>query len=167
MERSAALVLACLLSACGPRQASLESAAAPAQEEEAPAPSEPRPDERVTPAEAVEQSILTLFMMCELGNLEKAAGYVVYRGDDPERRWKSVCTLGTEEESEAVEEVCGAIREMLASSDSYATGAYETETESEGTWHIMEVIFTRGDETQTVIFAFLEIDGVYALGDID
>jgi hypothetical protein len=144
-----------------PPQASVEEVSETAE------PPEPRPAERLTPREGVKRRIEELFGLCEAGDLEKAAGYVVYRGDDPARRWKTVCTLGSEEEREAVAEVCQAISGLLSESDSYEFEDFETEAESEGTWYVWEVAFTRGGEKMDVAFAFLEVEGTYALGDID
>lgn len=165
---AAALVL--LFAGCGcrkqgaqepPPKASIEEVAGPAE------PPEPRPAQRLTPKEGVRKRIEELFCLCEAGDLEKAAGYVVYRGDDPARRWKTACTLGTEEEREVVAEVCQAISGLLSESDSYEFEQFETEAESEGTWYVWKVAFRRGGEKMDVAFAFLEVEGTYALGDID
>ena len=64
----------------------------------------------------------------------------------------------------------GAIRQlarMIGTFDSYTVNSYLTDTESEGTWHVLEVEMEVADESETVMFAFLLIDDVFVLGDVD
>jgi hypothetical protein len=47
-------------------------------------------------------------------------------------------------------------------------GEFSTECESEGVWNIWEVIFIKeNNESYKRYFCFLEINGKYAIGDID
>jgi hypothetical protein len=110
----------------------------------------------------------TLFGFVKESDFKSAAPLIVYRGKDEARKWKTVCDYSQAEEKSQVDKTCSKIRGMMRDLDHQEFGSYLTETESEGTWHIWEVSFFYTDGTdQTVILAFLEINGVMALGDIE
>lgn len=169
-----AVLLAICPAACSSPTTRVESVE-PVAPLEAPAPAPPIPlEEPVASAgrppstsEAVRQRIEELFVLCDAGHLEEAAGYVVYRGQDSTKKWKTVCDASSEECKTAVLGVCNRIGAYLDASESYSFEGYETGEESEGVWHVWEVVFVKGDDRQTAHFAFLMVEGVYALGDID
>jgi len=113
------------------------------------------------------KSLLELFDFCGSGDYEKAAEYIVYRGPDETRKWKSVCDYGNAEEKKQVEGVCGRIKGYLTISDRFELGQFTTEEESEGKWLVWEVIFFAGEKKEKVYFAFLQVGERYAVGDID
>ena len=169
--RMAALLTVLLLAACGAPSTHVE----PVAPLEAPAPAPPNPPEEPGPEpagplaedDAVKQRIEELFMLCKNGDYDEAAGYIVYRGEDELRQWKTVCDYSIEEDRKATHGVCNRVSAALSASDSWEFEDFETEEESEGLWLVWEVVFWKGGQRQVVIFAFLEVEGVYALGDID
>jgi hypothetical protein len=174
MRIPAILPVLCL-AACGAPGTQVEPVA-PLEVEpiEAPAPAPPIPpgepvEAAAPPAvdQAVKQRIEELFGLCKSGSFEEAAGYVVYRGDDPSLKWKTVCDYSTEEGQKAVHGACNRINAYLSAADSWEFEEFEMEQESEGDWLVWEVAFVKGSERKLVYFAFLEVEGVHALGDID
>lgn len=149
-----------------------ETALPPAsQEPEEPKKEPPAPEPETKPSlskdEAVKQAALKLFEHCKNGENDKAAAYIIYRGPDVERKWKSVYRYDVEDEKEQVDEICADIKQQLAASSSYEFTRFETETESEGEWLVWEVEFQMGGSVDKLYFAFLKIRDSYALGDID
>jgi len=49
----------------------------------------------------------------------------------------------------------------------YKVIKYLSETESEGTWHVIFVAYNQRGQEEQAIFAFLKIGDKFALGDID
>jgi hypothetical protein len=128
---------------------------------------EPEPASPLSVDDAVKLRIGELFDLCLNGEFDEAAGYVVYRGEDELRKWKTVYDYDTEEGQKAAHGLCNRINAYLLAADSYEFEDYETEEESEGVWHVWEVVFVKGGDSKVVFFAFLMVEGVYALGDID
>jgi hypothetical protein len=117
--------------------------------------------------ERLKTRLTELFELCQRDDLEAAAAYFVYRGPDKTREWKDVLNSHDAAEREAVESLCRRIKGYLDASDSYQFGAVKVEREREGEWHALEVSFERGDKTEKAIFAFLSVNGHFAIGDID
>jgi hypothetical protein len=117
--------------------------------------------------ERLKTRLTELFDLCQRDDLEAAAAYFVYRGPDKSREWKDVLNSHDAAEREAVESLCRRIKGYLDGSDSYQFGKVKVEREREGEWHALELSFERGDKTEIVIFAFLSINGQFAIGDID
>lgn len=102
------------------------------------------------------------------GTFYRAAPYIVYRGEGSKtRRWKGVANYSNEEEKKGVDEVCFRINSSVNQDKNYRFIRYFTEKESEGTWHIIIVSYTKKGQTKQSAFAFLKIKGRFALGDID
>lgn len=95
------------------------------------------------------------------------AKMVVYRGDDKDRKWKDVCNPLVAEELRQAEGVGQQVKKYLGEDFKYTYKEYVSETESEGTWHVLILKTTYRGEAKDRAFAFLEIKGVFALGDID
>ncbi|MFH1436246.1 MAG: hypothetical protein ABIJ56_11065 [Pseudomonadota bacterium] len=162
----------CCIPGCGGTKKEPAPPASPmetAHEEpkEEPPAGEPETKPPLAKDEAVKQAALKLFEHCKNGENEKAAAYIIYRGPDVERKWKSVYRYDVEAEKEPVDEICADIKQMLAASSSYEFTQFETETESEGEWLVWEVEFQTGGGADKAYFAFLRVRDSYALGDID
>jgi hypothetical protein len=176
MRTIATALAACLLS-CGPPATPVESVECvePVDPISAPAPAPPIPPEDPEPEpasplsaeEAVKLRIGELFDLCEDGEFDRVAGYIVYRGEDDLRKWKTVCDYSTEEGQKAAHGLCNRVNAYLQASDTFEFEDYEIEVESEGEWHVQEVVFAKGGDRKVAYFAFLMVEGVYALGDID
>lgn len=102
----------------------------------------------------------------EIGLFYKAAPYVIYRGKDDKRKWKSFCNYQLEEDKKGVDDVCERINQTINQSG-YTILRYFTEKESEGVWHGLEVEYTRKGKQRKAIFAFLKVGKRFGLGDID
>ena len=119
--------------------------------------------------EAVETRLTRLFDICKSNQFEDAASYFVYRGPDKSREWKDTLHADDPTEKGAAREICRRITGYLDESDSYSFGEVKVERESEGEWHALEVSFQlKGSGgAKKAIFAFLNINGQFAIGDID
>ncbi len=100
-------------------------------------------------------------------NILKASQYIVYRGQDQSRRWKSICTIENEDEMLYVQRVINKIKRAIPHKTKYSITKTDSDTESEGTWYVLHVDCDGKKENRPVQFAFLRIDGKSALGDID
>jgi len=103
----------------------------------------------------------------ELGVFYRAAPYIVYRGDDKTRSWKDVANYRKEDEKKGVDEICLRINGTVNRDTGYKIIKYLTSKESEGTWHVLVVTYLKKGVTKQLAFAFLKINGKFALGDID
>jgi len=122
---------------------------------------------RAAQAETVETRLTELFDICKNDDAEAAAAYFVYRGPDKSREWKDTFHASDKVENAAVGELCRRIKGYLDESEGYLLGEVKVERESEGEWHAIEVSFQKGGEPKKVVFAFLQIKGQFAIGDID
>ena len=103
-----------------------------------------------------------------LGTFYKAAPYIVYRGEDQKRAWKTMSDYSNEYEKKGVDDVCERInRTANQDSTGYTIIKYLTEKESEGTWHVLVVRYKKKGVEKTAAFAFLKIGTRFGLGDID
>lgn len=102
-----------------------------------------------------------------LGIFYKAAPYVVYRGTDKKRAWKTSANYSNAEEKKGVDEICIRINETVNRDKDYQITKYLTERESEGTWHVLMVSYKKNGVEKKAAFAFLKIYNRFALGDID
>ena len=101
------------------------------------------------------------------GAFYEAAPYVIYRGDDKKRKWKDFADYNKADEKLRVDEVCERINRTANQYSTYTIIKYFTETESEGTWHVLMVTYKNKDVKKTSAYAFLKINGRFGLGDID
>jgi hypothetical protein len=104
----------------------------------------------------------------KLGSFYKAAQYIVYRGDDKKRAWKVMSDYTNEYEKKGVDDICERInRTANQDSSGYKIIKYFTEKESEGTWHVLMVLYKKKGVEKTAAYAFLKIGNRFGLGDID
>ena len=66
-----------------------------------------------------------------------------------------------------MDETCLRINETVNRDTAYSITGYITEKESEGTWHVLKVRYTKEAVAREAAFAFLKIGNRYGLGDID
>lgn len=96
------------------------------------------------------------------------AALVVARGDDEDREWKAPADPNRPDERRFVESALESIRTLMeASRGDFEIEGYESEEESEGTWHVLRVRFDTHEMEEHRSFAFLPIGGSFLLGDID
>lgn len=104
----------------------------------------------------------------EQGYFYKAAPYIIYRGENAKRKWKAFCNYKLAEDNQGVNSICERFNRTINQSNSYTILSYFTETESEGTWHGLEVAYTnKKGKQKKIVFAFLKIGKRFGLGDID
>lgn len=126
----------------------------------------------------VVQTLITLLEICKnvdfndpetikSGYFYKAAPYIVYRGEDKSRAWKTIANYAQPEEKAGVDNICEKINRTINQDKHYIIKNYFTETESEGTWHVLMINYLKKDVEKEIAFAFLKIGERFALGDID
>jgi hypothetical protein len=101
------------------------------------------------------------------GMLYKAAQYIIYRGADKKKAWKTFTDYSKAEDKKRVEEVCMRINGTITPDTDYRIVKYSTEKESEGTWHVLMVRYKKDGAEKEAAFAFLKIGKRFGLGDID
>lgn len=127
---------------------------------------------------AVTKVLQALFTICRTvdfadsnvtsqGTFYKAAPYIIYRGDDRKRKWKDFVNYSNADEKLRVNEVCERINRTANQDSSYTIVKYFTETESEGTWHVLMVTYKKKGVEKNTAYAFLKIGNRFGLGDID
>lgn len=121
------------------------------------------------PEARTQKRLTELFKICKEtdSNKQAAAEYIVYRGPDETRKWQDVYDYSNPDEKERVDNTCWRIRGYLDWYKKWEFGKFQVDKENEGAWYIQEVIFTDKDGSDKLYFAFLEINGKFALGDID
>ncbi|NNF57847.1 MAG: hypothetical protein HKN04_06360 [Rhodothermaceae bacterium] len=88
--------------------------------------------------------------------------------DGGERAWQEPADPARPDERRAAEQILTRLRALLQeSSGGYHAVGYESERESEGTWHVLHVRFGGQEEGERLSFAFLPIGQDFLLGDID
>jgi hypothetical protein len=103
-----------------------------------------------------------------MGTFYKAAPFIVYRGEDKKRAWKVMADYTKADDKKGVDAVCERInRTVNQDSIGYKIIKYQTEKESEGTWHILMVTYKKSGVDKSAAFAFLKIGNKFGLGDID
>lgn len=102
-----------------------------------------------------------------LGTFYKAAPYIVYRGADEQRNWKSAADYTNADEKKGVDEICLRINREINRDTAYRILSYDAHAEREGLWHVLEVSYLRKGIPKKAAFAFLNIEGRFLLGDID
>ncbi len=116
--------------------------------------------------EAIKKTILTIFELCQQNKCDQLAPYIVYRGKDSKRKWKDTYNSKSKEELEQVQNICYRIQE-LQKYDGYEFSKFITQEESEGKWYVWKLTFNTKETQKISYFAFLNINGGYAIGDID
>ena len=126
------------------------------------------------PAEVrVKRRMEELLRLAAAGLFADAAPYIgcYEREGDGYRVWP--CTYDTDADRARVDGFLNRLQALIqtAGPTGYSFESYNTDTEREGTWHVLQVGFlkdgTPGGETGTVYAAFMEIDGQFRLGDLD
>ncbi len=120
-----------------------------------------------TPRERAETNFHQINQACsdKNGDYSGAYGLIAYNGSDRSRKYKDLNT-GTGDDRLYINKFCYQISKLKEGSDknSYTVMGMEEEPESEGTWYILKIKYPNEKQAQ---FAFLDIKGTMALGDID
>ncbi|MEO1654133.1 MAG: hypothetical protein AAFU64_11335 [Bacteroidota bacterium] len=119
-------------------------------------------------AKKLKKVVKKILSLCEKASDKKLAPYVIYRLNDPQRKWKDAYQANNPEELGRVTRLRKYIQENYLIYDKYSFVKYQEEIESEGKWQVWELHFEGGDRAdKKTFFAFLKIKGRFVLGDID
>lgn len=114
-----------------------------------------------TPAERTRAALGEIFLLASFGDADRLAPRIVYRGEDPSRRWSDVCDPTDRSERTYVDRMGARIVALLGTQPAtfvrFASAAGE-----EGVWQRWTVRGANG----TATFGCLEIDGVIVLAEI-
>lgn len=122
--------------------------------------------EQVSSEQMTVDALNALTDFCEGSDYKNASKLMVYKGDDPKRKWKSTLKYGKADEKDLTFVQCSKLLHNL----NYGTAkviSYHTESESEGEWHILEMGFPDVPNSQKIQVAFLMTDSGLLLGDIE
>jgi hypothetical protein len=113
----------------------------------------------------------TLLKICKKDSVSIAkvniAPYIVYKGADEKRSWKSTCNYNKEEDKIRVDEMYTRLKKSTSLDSNYTIIHYLTEKESEGVWHVLVTELKKDGELQHVAYAFLKLGTRFYLGDIE
>lgn len=111
--------------------------------------------------------LIELFEIARNRDYARAAAYIAYKGPDRNRELKTAFQYGNPDEHRNLEAIVNRIGGWLEESDDHEFGEY-LEQDTEGLhWHAWEVRFQKGPDGKTRYFGFLNVGGVFLLGDID
>lgn len=167
-----ALSFVALLNGCAGAPAPVESASVqPVSSPGADSESEPEPEPLVastpTPTETDQEraaaALERLVEACRAGEFDAAAACIVDRGPGAPP-WSRATDASDPAARRQVEGICGRIVGDLRGG-AYERLGYEKARQGEGLWHVWQVRYAATGEE--AVFAFLDIDGVMLLGDID
>ena len=160
-----ALSFVALLVGCAGAPAPVESANTESADTEPTQTAEPvlasTPTE--TDQERAAAALERLVEACRAGEIDAAAACIVDRGPDAPP-WSRATDAGDPAARRQVEGSCGRIVGDLRGG-AYERLGYEKARQGEGLWHVWQVRYAATGEE--AVFAFLDIDGVMLLGDID
>jgi hypothetical protein len=113
--------------------------------------------------QSVEKHVTQLINWAKNGNIKEFAGFVVYRGEDKNRSWKSAINMQDDEENKQAINIMEKVQRVIKDCNNFSFGKIHAERESEGYWIVQPVIC--GDKTVSI--AFLKINDKLLMGDID
>ena len=114
----------------------------------------------------VKATIQKMFSIVEEGKSMELAKYIVYRGDDRDRKWKDYCRYENLQEKHQVQSIHQRIVDRYLPYD-YKFIKFLSQKESEGEWLVWQLNFQTDKGLKEVYFAFLKVGDKYLLGDID
>ena len=113
---------------------------------------------------AIQEELNMLFGYVKDFNIAAFTPKTVHRDDDPAKNWKTAGDLTNKYDSLQAGATMGRIYTMLDGCKDKTFHSFTIEKESEGVWYVYSYKCTDGRVLQ---FAFLKINGVFLLGDID
>ena len=116
-----------------------------------------------TDQERAAAALERLVEACRAGEIDAAAACIVDRGPRAPP-WSRATDASDPAARRQVEGICGRIVGDLRGG-AYERLGYEKARQGEGLWHVWQVRYAATGEQ--AVFAFLDIDGVMLLGDID
>lgn len=109
-----------------------------------------------------------LFALAKDGNCKGMPSMLIYRGENKAEMWKRSLSYSNPDERIEIEKRCGILQVLVMDLKETTFVEFSQEQESEGLWNIWEVKMDYLDgSAEKKFFAFLPINGGYALADID
>lgn len=97
-------------------------------------------------------------------DVQQLYSHIVYSGEaDKENRWKRTIDPSKEEDVVSAKRMMDKLKNGFSNCDKINYGDVRIEKESEGVWHVIST--TCGTQKHT--YAFLKINNIFVLGDID
>ncbi len=118
--------------------------------------------EPASKAERTKAALQELFAAIRAGDGAAAAGRIVYRGPDTDRKWKALCDYTQEVDKTRVDALVKRAGAWISEGDVEFL-EFRTNREGEGEWLVWKV---KGSGA-TAFYACLDIGGTIALGDVD
>ncbi|MBN2570893.1 MAG: hypothetical protein JXA68_02085 [Ignavibacteriales bacterium] len=113
------------------------------------------------------KNMVTKFLdYCDIKDYESAGKYLLYNGENANRKYKEIFNYSNTDEKKEVERICKKVNAMLIISDSYTNGSITQETKEGITWQVLEVFFKSGEQVLRQTFYILEIANNYYIGII-
>jgi hypothetical protein len=99
------------------------------------------------------------------GKFYWAAPLILYRGKNKKKEWKEFADYTYPEQKEGVDAVCDHINQTINQDPNFRIIQYYTEDDSEGTWHVLTVTYTKKGVESKSSFSFLKIGNRIGLGN--
>lgn len=111
----------------------------------------------------LEEQVKRIITKAKENNPDAFITELVYRGDDENRKWKSVMNENDPDEKQQADQFMKRVAKLILPCENYEVGDLRSDRESEGLWIVLEM--NCGEKI--ISFAFLKIGGRFLLGDID
>lgn len=125
------------------------------------------PHDNAAQARLVKKQLTALLAACKSNDYTRAAKYIVYRGPDKRREWKSAANYSNEAEQESIRGVCDRIGASLTLDATPEFARFTMQKEGTQEWGAWELVFEAESQQERILFAFVKVRGKYLLGDID
>jgi len=112
---------------------------------------------------SLEEKVRKIISFVNDNDLTDFATCLVYRGEDENRKWRSELNVNEISERQQAAEFMQKVKRSIKDCNDYTASDIRSERESEGTW----IILPMRCALKTVSFAFLQVNNVLLLGDID
>lgn len=121
--------------------------------------------------QATQDSFKNMVSACQNKDYSKAAGFMLYKGEDPKRRNKDIAAYKTDEEKEAIPANCEVILEALNKDGTYEFKEFKTEKDPSGKNPDIHIILidakTKPKELRYTVFGFAKVKESLVLVDMD
>ena len=116
------------------------------------------------PEALVRGQIEALFQAVSQDDVKAVVPFLARRGDGEDRRY--VAMTGTDREMQDVQRVRSRVGKHLAASTPHFD-RFETREKRGESWLAWHLVFGEGESSAKALYAFVDVDGTWLLGDID
>lgn len=114
----------------------------------------------------VKARLQEIFEYARTQQYEKAAKYLVYRGQDSARAWIDHFHYSDPKERKEVEKICNWFVAFLKKKD-HEYQLFQIVPDRNVTWYVWNLTYDDNGNRPSVAFAFKKVKGEFCLGDID